>query len=71
MEFKKKIRCPYCDGKIRLDRRKDWLSRNPFDKNSIIIPRVDMPTCVSCSRKFVLGIKTEGELEFVLEEECR
>lgn len=68
MEFKKKIRCPYCDGKIRIDKEDKWMKSSPYNERTIMMPRVNMPYCASCNRKFSVAIKTEGELEITLED---
>ena len=68
MEFKKKIRCPYCDGKIRYEKETEWLDSNPYRERNILIPKVARPFCASCGKQFNIAIKTEGELEIILEE---
>ena len=68
MKFKKKVRCPYCDGKIKFEREERLFTRNLIDEETIMLPKINTPFCISCGEKFQIAIKTEGELEIILED---
>ena len=67
MKFSKKIRCPFCDGKIKYEHNRDCLDRFCGDR-LLKIPNITKPFCTSCGKEFEITIKTEGELEITLED---